>query len=76
MYWWWVKDVTQLDQEAILEGVMNYGTWGEFLHLKNEWGKDEIRKLFNYMVFGKRVSNLRKPVIALYTNYLKKYASY
>lgn len=76
MYWWWVPDVTKLDKEAILEGIMNYGTWGEFLYLKRVWGMKVVKDLFYYMVYGKRVSNLRKPVVELYSNYLKKYAAY
>ena len=42
--WWWVGDVTQLNKEAILEGVINYGTWDDFLHLKRQWGLKEIKQ--------------------------------
>jgi hypothetical protein len=72
--WWWVDDVTRLNKEAILEGVMNYGTWDDFLYLKKEWGLLEIRQLFHYMTKEKRRTNLRKEPSALYTNYLIKYA--
>jgi hypothetical protein len=73
-YWWWVKDVTKLDKEAILEGVMNFGRWGEFLYLKKEWGLSDISKLFLYMTKEKRRVNLRPEKVALFTNYLRKYA--
>lgn len=74
MYWWWVKDVTQLDQEAILEGVMNYGRWQDFLDLKKEWGLEVINERFNYMTKIKSRVNLRPEKIALFNNYLRKYA--
>ncbi|HBC45193.1 MAG: hypothetical protein UX08_C0003G0027 [Candidatus Collierbacteria bacterium GW2011_GWB1_45_35] len=73
-YWWWVQDVTQLDKEAILEGIMNYGTWNDFLYLKKQWGLPIIKELFYYMTVEKKRVNLRKEPIALYTNYLTKYA--
>lgn len=25
MFWWWVSDVTKLDEEAIVEGTLTYG---------------------------------------------------
>jgi len=72
--WWWVGDVTQLNKEAILEGVINYGTWDDFLHLKRQWGLKEIKQLFYYMTKEKRRTNLRKAPSVLYGNYLIKYA--
>jgi len=74
MYWWWVPDVTQLDEEAILEGVMNYGRWSDFLYLKKHWGVVEINKLYQYMTKIKKRVNLRPEKIALFNNYLAKYA--
>ncbi|MEK7163853.1 MAG: hypothetical protein AAB768_01775 [Patescibacteria group bacterium] len=72
--WWWVGDVTQLNKEAILEGVINFGTWDDFLYLKKQWGLGEVKRLFNYMTKEKKRVNLRKEPIALYANYLTKYA--
>jgi len=73
-YWWWVQDVTQLDKEAILEGIMNYGRWQDFLYLKRRWGFAEIQQLFQYMTKEKRRVNLRPEKVALFGNYLEKYA--
>lgn len=73
-YWWWVQDVTRLDKEAILEGVMNYGRWQDFLYLKRSWGFGEIQQLFQYMTKKKRRVNLRPEKVALFGNYLEKYA--
>lgn len=67
--WWWVADVTKLSDESILEGVMNYGDWKDFLQLKQWWGLDKIRLLFGKMTTQRRV-NLRPPVRALFNDYL------
>ncbi len=71
--WWWVSDVEQLDDEAILEGVMNYGRWRDFLFLKNNMSLRKIDRLFKYMTQEKKRVNLRPEKIALFGNYLKRY---
>jgi len=73
--WWWVSDVTKLDDEAILEGVMNYGRWKDFLFLKKELGLKRIGELFYYMTQVKRRVNLRPEKIALFDNYLERYVA-
>lgn len=73
--WWWVPDVTKLDDEAILEGVMNYGRWRDFLFLKKELGLKRISELFQYMTQVKRRVNLRSEKIALFGNYLERYVA-
>ncbi len=71
--WWWVKDVKQLDEESILEGVMNYGRWHDFLDLKTRWGLKKIVNLYQEMVNRKRC-NLRPPARVLFGKYLEKHA--
>jgi len=73
-YWWWVKDVTKLERESVLEAIMNYGTWGEFLYLKKRWGRTQVEQLFDKMTKNRTRINLRKAPIALYSNYFAKYA--
>lgn len=72
--WWWVKDVKNLDEEAVVEGVMNYGRWKDFLYIKNELGLKKIGRIFNYMTRVKKRVNLRPERVALFGNYLKRYA--
>ena len=72
--WWWVPDVKKLDEEAIVEGVMNYGRWKDFLFLKEQFGLEKINNLFHYMTKEKKRINLRPEKIALFTNYLDRYA--
>lgn len=72
--WWWVADVNQLDDRAILEGVMNYGRWQDFLDLKEKWGLLKIKQLYQEMTNAKRC-NLRPPTRVLYGKYLERHAS-
>lgn len=71
--WWWVADVTKLSDESILEGVMNYGDWPDFLQLKHWWGLTKIRQLFDKMTNKRRV-NLRPPARVLFNDYLTSHA--
>lgn len=72
--WWWVKDVKNLDEEAVVEGVMNYGRWKDFLYLQNKLGLKKISQLFDYMTSVKKRVNLRPERAALFGNYFKRCA--
>jgi crotonobetainyl-CoA:carnitine CoA-transferase CaiB-like acyl-CoA transferase len=71
--WWWVSDVAKLDDEAILEGVFNYGRWQDFLDLQKIFTIQDMARLFNYMTKQKKRVNLRKEKQALFANYFKKH---
>lgn len=71
--WWWVKDPTRLSRESVLEGVMNYGDWPDFLYLKKQWGLKEIKKLFIKMT-GQRRVNLHPLSRQLFGDYLAVHA--
>ncbi len=75
-YWWWVPDVTQLDDEAVMEGILNYGRWREFLELKQMLGMPRLRELFYYMTKVKTRVNLRPEKIALYGHYIQRHATH
>lgn len=72
--WWWVGDVAKLDDEAILEGVLNYGRWQDFLDLQKIFSIQDMAQLFDYMTKQKKRVNLRPEKQALFTNYFNKYA--
>ncbi|MFH1959253.1 MAG: hypothetical protein ABIJ22_02930 [Patescibacteria group bacterium] len=72
--WWWVPDTTKLRDKSILEGVMNYGRWQDFLDLEKQWGFKKIKKLFMEMLRARRC-NLRPPTKILYSEYLQRHAS-
>lgn len=72
--WWSTNQLDKLSDEAILEGVMNWGEWQDFLDLKQNWGLTKIKQLFTTMVNQRRV-NLRPPVQTLFYDYLTAHAS-
>lgn len=74
VYWWWVPDVSKLNEESILEGIMSYGDWEDFLQLKKLWGTAKITKIFDKITGKKRV-NLRPSTRALFSDYLATHAS-
>ena len=74
MFWWWVPDVTKLSEDSILEGVMSYGDWEDFLKLKKWWGMKKIKGVFKQIISRKRV-NLRPATRNLFANYLSAYAA-
>ena len=71
--WWSVADVSQLSEESILEGIVSYGEWDDFLELKKRWGLYKISQLFESITAKKRV-NLRPATRSLFANYLARYA--
>ncbi len=75
-YWWWVPDITKLDEEAIVEGVLNYGRWNEFLELKEMLGIKRMSELFYYMSKTKNRVNLRPEKIVLFDHYFAKHAAH
>lgn len=74
MWWWWVPDVTKLDEEAIVEGTLNYGYWHDFLYLKEKMGLTRLNQLFTYMTKEKKRVNIRPRRRALFTHYFARYA--
>lgn len=71
--WWSTSQLDKLSDEVILEAVMNYGEWEDFLDLKRRWGLKKIKQLFGQMMSKRRV-NLRQPVQALFRDYLAVHA--
>lgn len=43
---WYVKDVTLLSLESMVEHVLNYGSWGDVMLLINTIGIKAVSKVF------------------------------
>lgn len=43
---WYVKDVTKLNNEAIVEAVLNYGNWDDVQKLIKILGIKEVARIF------------------------------
>ena len=70
---WYVKDKNKLSSESVLESVLNYGDWQDFLEIKNEVGIEKTKLMFENLKSKKRV-NLRPSTVNYFNNYFAKYA--
>lgn len=70
---WYVKDTNNLSSESLVEHILNYGQWEDYLLAEKELGIKNIRNIFLSLKSKKRV-NLRPQTINYFENYFKKYA--
>jgi hypothetical protein len=70
---WYVKDRDSLSPESVLESVLNYGDWRDFLGIKDAIGIEKTRLMFENLKNRKRV-NLRPATINYFSLYFAKYA--
>jgi hypothetical protein len=70
---WYVKDRDSLSPESVLESVLNYGDWRDFLEIKDAIGIEKTRLMFENLKNRKRV-NLRPATINYFSLYFAKYA--
>ena len=57
----------------MLEHILNYGDWDEYLLAEKSLGINKANRLFKKMKNQKRV-NLRPETVNFFTNYFAKYA--
>ena len=70
---WDTNDYNALDEVAIVEATLNYGTWDDFLELSHIIGIKRIADIFRAHAFQKR--NNYYPKVRNYFNlYFAKYA--
>ena len=65
---WYTKSYDQLSIESIAEAVFNYGTWQEFLQLKEIIGMQNLAQTFT-----KLDSVSRNNLLPIYRNYFRHY---
>lgn len=70
---WYVADSTKLSEKSMLEHILNYGNWSDYLDTEKALGTAKIKFLFNEIVNGRRI-NLRPQTINYFKNYFAKYA--
>ena len=73
---WYVKDVTELGPESIVEHVLNYGDWKDVQELIKIMGIKRVAKIFwkksKPMKWGR--TNYRPEITHYFNLYFKKYA--
>lgn len=52
---WYVKDVTKLNNEAIVEAVLNYGNWDDVQKMIKILGIKEVARIFRAQTSPKRM---------------------
>lgn len=70
---WFVKNKSNLSDKSILEFILNYGNWDDYLVLEKAFGIDKTNLLFKEIKEGKRV-NLREKTVNYFEKYFQKYA--
>lgn len=73
---WYVKDVTKLNEQSIVEHVLNYGDWDDFQKLIKIMGVKKVAKIF--WIYSKPSkwgrTNYRPGVVNLFNHYFAKHA--
>lgn len=65
---WHTKSYDQLSIEPIAEAIFNYGTWQEFLQLKEILGTQSLGQTFT------KLDNMsRNNLLPIYRNYFRHY---
>ena len=70
----WYSDPFQLDESAIVEGVLTYGTWEDFTILFNLFGPVVFKGIFSNLIDTKHSrQNLKPRTINYFSRYLDRY---
>jgi len=70
---WYIHNKKDLSKESMVEHVLNYGNWEDFLKTEKEMGIQNLKSVFNKLKSKGRV-NLRPQTINYFENYFQKYA--
>lgn len=65
---WYTRSYNQLPIESVAEAVINYGSWQEFLRLKEILGLQNLAQ-----VFAKLDNMPRNNLLPIYRNYFRHY---
>ena len=70
---WYTKDYDALNEEAVVEAVLNYGNWDDFLQLKEVLGLKNVAEIFHSHASRPR-TNYREEVRQYFDLYFAKHA--
>lgn len=69
---WSTKNYDKLSEKSIVESILNYGNWEDYLSLEKILGVGRISKVFKKLKSKKRV-NLRPQTINYFSKYFDRY---
>jgi hypothetical protein len=70
---WYIKDVSGLSNDSIIEHTLNYGDFDDFKKILEIMGIESIAQIFRNQLKNKR-NNYRPEVKNYFTLYFDKYA--
>ena len=70
---WYIRDLDNLSEEAIVEVVLNFGNWQDTQELIEILGIKKTASIFRKKIAGKR-NNYRPEIKNYFELYFKKYA--
>jgi hypothetical protein len=70
---WYVKDTKKISKESMLEHILNFGDWGDYLDAEKTLGIKNVREIFINLK-SKTRSNLRTKTINYFDKYFQRYA--
>ena len=70
---WYVRNPNKLSAKSIVEHVLNFGNWDDYLRVEEALGIKKTKELFESIAHGNRV-NLRKKTVSYFEKYFQKYA--
>jgi hypothetical protein len=70
---WSTKNYDGLSPEFIVESILNYGDWNDFLFIKDTFGVGNLSDIFEKILKKRRV-NLRPQTINYFKMFFSKYA--
>ncbi|NCO44412.1 hypothetical protein GW889_02700 [Candidatus Berkelbacteria bacterium] len=72
---WWVKKYDQLDNEAIVEAILNYGDWDDVEFIIKTLGMKKVATIFRAQTDpGRMRCNYYKLTKNYFTLYFNRYA--
>lgn len=72
-FWWYIKNPLQLDEKAVVEGVIKYGDMKEIRQLIGILGPQNTARIFASQAKSRR-SNYDAKTINYFKQYFKQYA--
>ena len=70
---WYIRDLDNLSEEAIVEAVLNFGNWQDTQELIEILGIKKTASIFRKKIAGER-NNYRPEIKNYFELYFKKYA--
>ena len=70
---WYVRDINKVSKKSLLEHILNYGDWEDYIEAEKSLGIKNAKEIFDKLKGGAR-TNLRKRTINYFDKYFQKYA--